>query len=96
MRARLERLLGTDVARVRDLGTSHAWTLHRASLADGREVFVKAAAPSGRASPEDVPPGGVFAAEAAGLRRLVHVALFGGSYRASLLDAARAAAAALG
>ncbi|TDC55310.1 fructosamine kinase, partial [Actinomadura sp. KC345] len=43
-----------------DLGSSHSWTLHRASLADGRDVFVKAA--SGR--------GGVFAAEAAGLRWL--------------------------
>ncbi|TMR40052.1 fructosamine kinase, partial [Actinomadura geliboluensis] len=44
MRARLERLLGTGVADVRGLGSSHSWTLHRASLADGREVFVKAAA----------------------------------------------------
>jgi fructosamine-3-kinase len=45
---------------VRDLGSSHSWTLHRASLADGREVFVKAAADQA----------GVFAAEAAGLRWL--------------------------
>lgn len=60
MRERLAELLGTGVASVRDLGSSHAWTLHRASLADGREVFVKAAA--GQA--------GVFAAEAAGLRWL--------------------------
>ncbi|WP_433227965.1 fructosamine kinase family protein [Actinomadura formosensis] len=60
MRDRLERLLGTGVGEVRDLGSSHSWTLHRASLADGREVFVKAAA--GQA--------GVFAAEAAGLRWL--------------------------
>jgi fructosamine-3-kinase len=57
---RLERLLGTAVDGVRDLGTSHSWTLHRASLADGREVFVKAA-------PDQA---GVFAAEAAGLRWL--------------------------
>ncbi|TDC12370.1 fructosamine kinase [Actinomadura bangladeshensis] len=56
----MAELLGTGVASVRDLGSSHAWTLHRASLADGREVFVKAAA--GQA--------GVFAAEAAGLRWL--------------------------
>lgn len=42
MRDRLERLLGTRVDGVSDLGSSHAWTLHRASLADGREVFVKA------------------------------------------------------
>ncbi|MBE1532897.1 fructosamine kinase family protein [Actinomadura algeriensis] len=67
MRDRLERLLGTDVARVRDLGASHAWTLHRASLGDGREVFVKAAS---AASPEHAPSAGVFAAEAAGLRWL--------------------------
>ncbi|MFB4308237.1 fructosamine kinase family protein [Actinomadura sp. GTD37] len=60
MRARLADLLGAGVERVRDLGSSHAWTLHRASLDDGREVFVKAA--SGQA--------GVFAAEAAGLRWL--------------------------
>ncbi|MFF4240143.1 fructosamine kinase family protein [Actinomadura geliboluensis] len=60
MRARLERLLGTGIADVRGLGSSHSWTLHRASLADGREVFVKAAADRA----------GVFAAEAAGLRWL--------------------------
>lgn len=60
MRARLERLLGTGVVDVRGLGSSHSWTLHRASLADGREVFVKAAADRA----------GVFAAEAAGLRWL--------------------------
>ncbi|QKW33213.1 fructosamine kinase family protein [Actinomadura sp. NAK00032] len=60
MRARLERLLGIGVADVRDLGSSHSWTLHRASLDDGREVFVKAAADQA----------GVFAAEAAGLRWL--------------------------
>ncbi len=60
MRDRLERLLGTGVANVSDLGSSHSWTLHRASLADGREVFVKAAADQA----------GVFAAEAAGLRWL--------------------------
>ncbi|MEU6039778.1 fructosamine kinase family protein [Actinomadura sp. NPDC047616] len=53
-------LLGTRVERVTDLGGSHSWTLHRASLADGREVFVKAAAADG----------GFFAAEAAGLRWL--------------------------
>ncbi|MFS2292795.1 MAG: fructosamine kinase family protein [Actinomadura sp.] len=68
MRDRLERLLGTRVDALRDLGSSHSWTLHRASLADGREVFVKAV--SGAAG-EDGPAGaGVFAAEAAGLRWL--------------------------
>ena len=52
--------LGTAAARVTDLGHSHGWTLHRAVLEDGREVFVKNA--PGR--PE------VIAAEAAGLRWL--------------------------
>ncbi|MGK5557190.1 fructosamine kinase family protein [Actinomadura kijaniata] len=56
----MRELLGVRVESVTDLGSSHSWTLHRAVLADGREVFVKAA--RGR--------GGVFAAEAAGLRWL--------------------------
>nr|WP_245681860.1 fructosamine kinase family protein [Actinomadura kijaniata] len=56
----VRELLGVRVERVTDLGSSHSWTLHRVALADGREVFVKAA--HGR--------GGVFAAEAAGLRWL--------------------------
>ncbi|TDD79433.1 fructosamine kinase family protein [Actinomadura rubrisoli] len=60
MRERIGRLLGTRVENLDDLGSSHSWTLHRASLADGREVFVKAA-------PDQA---GVFAAEAAGLRWL--------------------------
>ncbi|MEO5875195.1 MAG: fructosamine kinase family protein [Streptosporangiaceae bacterium] len=47
------KLLGQDVVGQDDLGRSHAWTLHRAWLADGREVFVKR--------------GADFAAEAAGL-----------------------------
>ena len=58
--ARLARLLGTGVTRVDHLGASHEWTLHQAVLADGRAVFVKAAAGQD----------GVFAAEAAGLRWL--------------------------
>ncbi|MFG2087990.1 MULTISPECIES: fructosamine kinase family protein [unclassified Spirillospora] len=75
MRGRLERLLGTRVDGVSDLGSSHAWTLHRASLADGREVFVKAAAGSsqGDGAPDprvSAAEAGVFAAEAAGLRWL--------------------------
>lgn len=60
LRERVGRLLGSPVGAVSGLGSSHAWTLHRASLADGREVFVKAA-------PDQA---GVFAAEAAGLRWL--------------------------
>ncbi|KAB2360178.1 fructosamine kinase family protein [Actinomadura montaniterrae] len=60
VRERVERLLGSPVESVAGLGSSHAWTLHRASLAGGREVFVKAA-------PDQA---GVFAAEAAGLRWL--------------------------
>ncbi|TDC67616.1 fructosamine kinase [Actinomadura sp. GC306] len=84
MRDGLERLLGTRVDDLTDLGSSHSWTLHRASLADGREVFVKAASagddPSATAFESfwgDDPPSppataleGVFAAEAAGLRWL--------------------------
>ncbi|WP_119728180.1 fructosamine kinase family protein [Thermomonospora amylolytica] len=57
---RLEELLGVPVERVTALGTGHAWTLSRVALADGREVFVKAA--------DD--QAGAFAAEAAGLRWL--------------------------
>jgi fructosamine-3-kinase len=57
---RLAALLDTGVARVADLGASHEWTLHRAALEDGRDVFVKAADR----------PAGVFESEAAGLRWL--------------------------
>ncbi|MEU5876979.1 fructosamine kinase family protein [Spirillospora sp. NPDC047279] len=59
-RERIGDLLGVPAERVTDRGSSHAWTLHRVRLADGREVFVKAA--------DD--QAGVFAAEAAGLRWL--------------------------
>ncbi|MBO0852611.1 MAG: fructosamine kinase family protein [Nocardia sp.] len=54
---RLADLLGRPVTAVRNLGARHSWTLHRVTLADGLEVFVKAG--SARAE--------VFAAEAAGL-----------------------------
>ncbi|MEV0406610.1 fructosamine kinase family protein [Actinoallomurus sp. NPDC050550] len=57
----MERLLGTPVADVADLGTSHEWSLRRVTLADGRRVFVKEA----RRRID-----GLFAAEAAGLRWL--------------------------
>nr|WP_231329144.1 fructosamine kinase family protein [Actinomadura graeca] len=60
VRERIGRLLGTRVDDLTDLGRSHSWTLHRAALADGREVFVKT-------TRDEV---GVFAAEAAGLRWL--------------------------
>ncbi|WP_028477819.1 fructosamine kinase family protein [Nocardia sp. CNY236] len=60
--ARLSTLLGTRVRVVFDFGASHAWTLHRAELADGRVVFVKAA-------PE---PTRVFTAESTGLSWLRH------------------------
>lgn len=53
-------LLGVPVRAVTDLGARHAWTLHRAVLADGRSVFVKAGAA----------PSTIFTAEAAGLRWL--------------------------
>ncbi|WP_051046571.1 fructosamine kinase family protein [Nocardia asiatica] len=55
--ARLSALLKVPVRGITDLGARHAWTLHRAELSDGRDVFVKASA-------EPTP---VFAAEAAGL-----------------------------
>jgi fructosamine-3-kinase len=57
----MEQLLGSTVVTMVNLGASHAWTLHRAVLADGREVFVKRAAAG---------PDGVLRAEAAGLRWL--------------------------
>lgn len=55
--AHLSALLAAPIRTVTELGASHAWTLHRAELADGRIVFVKAS--DG--------PTPVFAAEAAGL-----------------------------
>jgi fructosamine-3-kinase len=75
---RLRRLFGEPPTQVRDLGTSHEWSLHRVTLADGRAAFVKSvrddpsAAPAASDSPPDsatrIP--GLFAAEAAGLRWL--------------------------
>ncbi|WP_433654100.1 fructosamine kinase family protein [Nocardia sp. CA-128927] len=56
----LAELLDVPVRAITDLGSSHAWTLHRATLTDGTDVFVKASAE----------PTTVFAAEAAGLRWL--------------------------
>ncbi|WP_330180895.1 fructosamine kinase family protein [Nocardia sp. NBC_01503] len=40
--AHLTHLTGASLAHLETLGRSHAWTLYRAQLADGREVFVKA------------------------------------------------------
>lgn len=57
----MKRLLDAEVTEETDLGTSHEWDLRRVTLADGRQVFVKRARR---------PLGGVFAAEAAGLRWL--------------------------
>ncbi|MFG1998662.1 fructosamine kinase family protein [Spirillospora sp. NPDC048911] len=57
---RVGELLGVPAVEVADRGSSHSWTLHQVRLADGREVFVKAAHDQA----------GVFAAEAAGLRWL--------------------------
>jgi fructosamine-3-kinase len=54
-------LLGSLVTEETDLGTSHEWNLRRATLADGRRVFVKEA----RRKRD-----GLFAAEANGLRWL--------------------------
>ena len=57
----MKRLLDTEIAEETDLGTSHEWRLRRATLSDGRRVFVKSA----RRRLD-----GLFAAEAAGLRWL--------------------------
>ena len=57
----MKTLLGSPVTEETDLGTSHEWTLRRATLADGRRVFVKEA----RRVLD-----GLFAAEANGLRWL--------------------------
>lgn len=54
----VKALLGARVETAVDLGRHHSWTLHRARLDDGREVFVKAA---------DDDCGSVFLTEAAGL-----------------------------
>jgi fructosamine-3-kinase len=62
--ARLARLLGAPPRHVRDLGTSHDWTLHQAVLADGRPVFVKAAAAGGESRDAGE---GLLTAEAKGL-----------------------------
>ncbi|MFB8000873.1 fructosamine kinase family protein [Nocardia sp. NPDC056000] len=40
--AHLTQLTGAPVAHLEPVGRSHDWTLYRADLADGREVFVKA------------------------------------------------------
>ena len=60
--AHIAELLGVPVYEVDNVGSSHSWTLHRAVLADGREVFVKAA----------LDQAAVFEAEAAGLRWLAN------------------------
>ncbi|MRH90157.1 phosphotransferase [Nocardia sp. SYP-A9097] len=61
--AHLTRLTGAPITHLERLGHSHAWTLYRAELADGREVFVKAlpdaAEPTTRSlepQPEDSEP----------------------------------------
>ncbi len=59
--ARIERLTGTPVRELRAAGTQHRWAHYRAVLADGRAAFAKVAA---------VGLGGVFEAEARGLRWL--------------------------
>ncbi|MGW4244657.1 fructosamine kinase family protein [Nocardia sp. NPDC004722] len=60
--AHLTHLTGTPITRLHHLGRSHAWTLHRAETADGRELFVKALTDGDHSS--------VLTAEAAGLRWL--------------------------
>ncbi|MGE5290616.1 MAG: fructosamine kinase family protein [Micromonosporaceae bacterium] len=58
---RVAELTGTAVSQIRSLGSQHRWRTYRATLADGREVFVKAA---------DEPLGALLPAEARGLRWL--------------------------
>ena len=65
---RLEQLVGHPVADVIPVGSQHLWTHYRAILADGRAVFVKAAA-------GDL--GGLFEAEARGLRWLAEARAVG-------------------
>jgi fructosamine-3-kinase len=59
--ARLERLTGAAVRELRPAGSQFRWAYYRAVLADGRAVFAKVAV---------VGLGGVFEAEACGLRWL--------------------------
>jgi fructosamine-3-kinase len=68
---RLRAVLGVPVETVADLGRRHAWTLHRARLADGRDVFVKAVdgTRSGRIG-QAAQFGQVLRSEAEGLRWL--------------------------
>jgi fructosamine-3-kinase len=58
---RLARITGADVREARTAGAQHRWGHYQVTLADGRLVFAKAAR-------EDL--GGVFEAEARGLRWL--------------------------
>jgi len=62
--ARIGALVGVAVADVREAGTRHGFRHLTGALADGREIFVKAAAGDGAGAP------GAFAAEANGLRWL--------------------------
>ncbi|MFI5780867.1 fructosamine kinase family protein [Nocardia sp. NPDC051570] len=62
---RLRALLGTPMSAVTDLGHRHAWTLHRARLADGRDIFVKTLDPHRLSD-----AGPALTAEAASLRWL--------------------------
>jgi len=62
--ARIGALVGVAVAGVREAGTRHGFRHLTGALADGREIFVKAAAGDGAGAP------GAFAAEANGLRWL--------------------------
>jgi len=58
---RLARITGTEVREVRPYGAQHQWNHYQVTLADGRRAFAKAAG-------GDL--GGVFEAEARGLRWL--------------------------
>ncbi|MBL1073748.1 fructosamine kinase family protein [Nocardia sp. 2] len=64
VRGHLGELVGARVERLEQFGSSHAWGLYRGELRGGRSVFVKARVDGAAGE------GGVFAAEAAGLRWL--------------------------
>jgi fructosamine-3-kinase len=84
--ARIGALVGVAVAGVQDVGTRHGFRHLTGALADGRAVFVKAAAGDGGEAPE------AFAAEANGLRWLARAgavpvpAVFGADERTLVIE----------
>src|SRR5262249_46287928 len=73
---RIERLTGTAVRDLQAAGSQHRWAHYRAVLADGRAAFAKVASAG---------LGGVFEAEARGLRWLGEAGAGGGARGARLV-----------